>query len=358
MKPVQPPQSCPARSTGSVDPESVEEGDQVVREDLWVVAVRAGASVQPNPRRSGQITRWLTASGPISFRHIHQCWGQPWTSSSGGPEPASATWVRSPPALTKRCSTPGTSGRARSTGESMRGWAGREAPACRSSRNEAGDAAMSLRVSGWLAFGSWPRRASRARRARLFVALDLPDEVREGIVAWQGRELTDPALRPVRPESLHMTLVFLGYHPEKAIERIAEAALNRGPGAQDPARARAGRGAARKASTPVRARRPFGGSGGSAVAGGAAAGRGALLRAREAAILAPSDHRAGKAGEAWRPQAGLGGEVRQGGSRTAVLRPFLAVRLTLYRSHLRPQGAEYIPIAVKDLKPAESTTER
>src|ERR671910_3541120 len=65
----------------------------------------------------------------------------------------------------------------------------------------------------------------KSPRARLFVALDLPGKVREGIVAWQGRELADPALRPVRPESLHMTLVFLGYHPEKQIERIAEAAL-------------------------------------------------------------------------------------------------------------------------------------
>jgi len=65
----------------------------------------------------------------------------------------------------------------------------------------------------------------KSPRARLFVALDLPDEVREGIVAWQRRELTDPALRPVRPESLHMTMVFLGYHPEKEIERIGEVAF-------------------------------------------------------------------------------------------------------------------------------------
>ncbi|MGH2984539.1 MAG: 2'-5' RNA ligase family protein, partial [Solirubrobacterales bacterium] len=65
----------------------------------------------------------------------------------------------------------------------------------------------------------------KSPRARLFVALDLPRELREGLVAWQERELTDPALRPVRPEYLHMTLVFLGYHPEKQIERIAETAL-------------------------------------------------------------------------------------------------------------------------------------
>ena len=65
----------------------------------------------------------------------------------------------------------------------------------------------------------------KSPRARLFVALELPEEVRAQIVAWQARELADPALRPVRPESLHMTLVFLGYQAEKDLERIAEAAL-------------------------------------------------------------------------------------------------------------------------------------
>jgi RNA 2',3'-cyclic 3'-phosphodiesterase len=62
----------------------------------------------------------------------------------------------------------------------------------------------------------------KSPRARLFVALDLPDDLRERIVAWQ-RGFDDPALRPVRPENLHMTLVFLGYRPEKDIERIGEA---------------------------------------------------------------------------------------------------------------------------------------
>lgn len=61
----------------------------------------------------------------------------------------------------------------------------------------------------------------KSPRARLFVALDLPDDVREGIVAWQ-QGFEDPALRLVRPENLHMTLAFLGYRPEKEIERIGE----------------------------------------------------------------------------------------------------------------------------------------
>jgi 2'-5' RNA ligase len=66
----------------------------------------------------------------------------------------------------------------------------------------------------------------KSPRARLFVALDLPADLRHGLAGWQRGELTDPALRPVRPESLHMTLVFLGYRPEKEIERIAAAALD------------------------------------------------------------------------------------------------------------------------------------
>ena len=64
-------------------------------------------------------------------------------------------------------------------------------------------------------------------RGRLFVALDLPDEVRGGLEAWQ-RTLTDPALRVVPAENLHITLVFLGWQAEKDFERIADAGLGRG----------------------------------------------------------------------------------------------------------------------------------
>ena len=63
----------------------------------------------------------------------------------------------------------------------------------------------------------------KSPRARLFVALDLPDRVRDGLEAWQARALADPALRPMSPEALHITLCFLGYHPERAIESIASA---------------------------------------------------------------------------------------------------------------------------------------
>jgi RNA 2',3'-cyclic 3'-phosphodiesterase len=65
----------------------------------------------------------------------------------------------------------------------------------------------------------------KSPRARLFVALDLPQDVRAGLVEWQQTALADPALRVVRPEALHMTLVFLGYQAEKEVKTIAKAAL-------------------------------------------------------------------------------------------------------------------------------------
>jgi 2'-5' RNA ligase len=66
----------------------------------------------------------------------------------------------------------------------------------------------------------------KSPRARLFVALDLPQDVRAGLVDWQRTALSDPALRVVRPEALHMTLVFLGYQAEKDARKIARAAFD------------------------------------------------------------------------------------------------------------------------------------
>jgi 2'-5' RNA ligase len=65
----------------------------------------------------------------------------------------------------------------------------------------------------------------KSPRARLFVALDLPQDVRTGVVDWQQTALADPALRVVRPEALHITLVFLGYQAEKDVKAIAKAAF-------------------------------------------------------------------------------------------------------------------------------------
>ena len=59
-------------------------------------------------------------------------------------------------------------------------------------------------------------------RDRLIVALDLPESLTAGIEAWGREALADPALRPLPTTSLHVTLVFLGYRPEKEIGRIGE----------------------------------------------------------------------------------------------------------------------------------------
>ena len=63
--------------------------------------------------------------------------------------------------------------------------------------------------------------SSEGKRLRLFIALDLPAEVRRGIARWGDHELSDPALRRVDPEALHVTLAFLGSRPESEVEALA-----------------------------------------------------------------------------------------------------------------------------------------
>lgn len=62
-----------------------------------------------------------------------------------------------------------------------------------------------------------------APKARLFVALDLPEPVVDALVAWRAplvRELD--ALRAVPRASLHVTLAFLGWQEEASIPPLAE----------------------------------------------------------------------------------------------------------------------------------------
>ena len=198
----------------------------------------------------------------------------------------------------------------------------------------------------------------KSPRARLFVALDLPDEVREGIVNWQRDALDDPALRPVKPESLHMTLVFLGYHPEKQIERVAEAAIEVDDRAPE----------IRLDPEPVgvpRGRRPRLFALDAPSEGAVELQSQVERRLVKARFYEPEKRpfwphltvaRVRPERRGSRKPAPV--ETPPGPLTEQLFRPFSAVRLTLYRSHLRPQGAEYIRMAVKNLKPAESTTER
>ena len=190
----------------------------------------------------------------------------------------------------------------------------------------------------------------KSPRARLFVALDLPEEVRSGIEAWGREALGDPALRPLPAASLHITLAFLGYRPEKEIGRIGEIveAID-GAGAADraarpgrPAPSAAGRGCSRSRSS--RRRR--------VVAAGGRWRRG----------WSPSASTSPRSRPFWphltvarvRPEARGSKRPRRvesppGPLPQGLLQPVSCVRVALYRSELKPQGAQYTPLAQVEL---------
>ena len=59
---------------------------------------------------------------------------------------------------------------------------------------------------------------------RLFIALDLDDAIRERIARFvEGVSNFAPDARWVKPESLHVTLKFIGEQPEAAVEKIKQA---------------------------------------------------------------------------------------------------------------------------------------
>jgi 2'-5' RNA ligase len=188
----------------------------------------------------------------------------------------------------------------------------------------------------------------KSPRARLFVALDLPEVLREGIVAWGRRELYDPALRVVRPESLHVTLAFLGYRPEKEIDALGDVVQ----GLRSPAPTIALADPVAKPS--LRRARLF-----------------ALPATSSVAVTLQSELEEALVGKRlYKPEkrpfwphvtvarvkpAGRGSkrpaevESPPGRLPKGLLEPALCVRVTLYRSELQPQGARYTPLAQVEL---------
>jgi 2'-5' RNA ligase len=176
---------------------------------------------------------------------------------------------------------------------------------------------------------------------------------------------------------LHVTLCFLGYHPERAVERISEII-----------------GASRRAAVPMRFERdpvPLPRSRPRLFAVGAESEASVALQAEVAEALEAERFYRPEKREFWphvtvarvrperRPSGSsrdLGGSSgRPGGSRgrrgkpepverppgplpEALCEPFGAVRLALYRSILRPQGAEYVSLASVDLAPAKGDSKR
>lgn len=188
----------------------------------------------------------------------------------------------------------------------------------------------------------------KSPRARLFVALELPAEVRSAIVAWGREALSDPALRLLAPESLHITLAFLGYLPEREIPRLAEIVeASRGPAARIELRDPLGR---PPGSRPRLFALP-------AESAGAISLQAGLEERLVAARLYKPEKR-----PFWphvtvarvRPE-GRGSKRPMRVSRqptglpAGLLRPFDGVRMTLYRSKLQPQGAQYAPLAQVEL---------
>jgi 2'-5' RNA ligase len=57
---------------------------------------------------------------------------------------------------------------------------------------------------------------------RLFVALDLPRAARAALARFRDAAADPTIWRPLRDESFHVTLAFLGHRPEEDVERVAD----------------------------------------------------------------------------------------------------------------------------------------
>jgi RNA 2',3'-cyclic 3'-phosphodiesterase len=178
-------------------------------------------------------------------------------------------------------------------------------------------------------------------RARLFLALDLPEPARASLVAWRDTLLNGRRdLRPVRPEALHVTLVFLGWQDESAAARIAEAAFGALPGGPAPRLTPAG-----VRSLPPRNPRLF------ALDLDDEGARASALQATASDALEAGGWYRPEKRPFW-PHLTLA-RVKRGERRAQPLpdeppppsEPFEAPVVTLYRSTLRPQGALYEPLA-------------
>jgi 2'-5' RNA ligase len=180
-------------------------------------------------------------------------------------------------------------------------------------------------------------------RARLFVALDPPADVRARLDAWRTRAFRDrDDLRLPNAATLHVTLAFLGYRPEKEIALIGSLLRDACAGRDAPELA-----AADVMPLPPRRPRLFAldlvDSDGACVAL-----QGAVSDALEAERIYKPEKR-----PFW-PHMTLARVKRD---RIAVLGdvapppadPWRGEAVTLYRSTLRPQGAQYDALERIDL---------
>jgi 2'-5' RNA ligase len=177
----------------------------------------------------------------------------------------------------------------------------------------------------------------------MFVALDLPPAARDALAAWRDELVADrPDLRPVRPEALHVTLVFLGWQDESAAPDISSAAFAAAPPAAPTLRPTTIR------PLPPRDPRLF------ALDLEDPEDRASTLQSAVSDALRPW-YKPEK--RPFWPHITLA-RAKRGERRVPLLpddlappaEPFSASRLTLYRSTLRPQGAIYDALAQTELR--------
>jgi 2'-5' RNA ligase len=195
-----------------------------------------------------------------------------------------------------------------------------------------------------------PRERLKSPRLRLFLALELPQQLIDLLVRWRDGEMGGLAnARLVRPEGLHVTLVFLGYKAERDVSRIAELCFSRPVEAFE---------LEPEALLGVPPRRPR------LYALSLLDPWGALSawqeelsrRLAEARLYEPEKrpfwpHVTLLRAKRNSPLAALEGSQLP----EELRRPFRADRATLYRSTLAPQGAVYEPLAAMELTGARGT---
>jgi RNA 2',3'-cyclic 3'-phosphodiesterase len=215
-----------------------------------------------------------------------------------------------------------------------------------------------------------PRDRPKSPRIRLFVALELPDQFLDPLLAWREEAFEDRRdLRLPSRYSLHVTLAFLGYQYERDVEKIAEASFADGgaPFQLKPTDV-----------TEVPPRRPRLYALGLEDSGEKlTTWQGKLAERLSGAGFYEAEKRPFwphitiarfKQTERHRTGGGARGGARGRGPAAQpapmpelpeeLQAPFEAGKLTLYKSTLRPQGAEYEPLARVELsKTAKSGPE-
>jgi RNA 2',3'-cyclic 3'-phosphodiesterase len=189
-----------------------------------------------------------------------------------------------------------------------------------------------------------PRTEPRPARVRLFVALALPEAVRDELADWAAEQLRgDEALRPLPAEALHVTLAFLGSRDPDSVESVAAVTATAAAGMAAPL-LEPGH------LAPLPRRRPR------VIAldlgdreGRAAAVQGAVgVALADAGAYEPESRR-------FRPHVTVA-RVRKNADPApraparAPVRPFTAAEVVLYRSELGPGGARYTPLSATALR--------